>query len=555
MAVGAILSSSALASQKPSLSTLNLPVPDALEHSEFVGPAPDGQLLHLCLCLRMPHPDALQTFVDDVSDPASPHYGRFVGPTELGERFGQPAASVSAVVDYLKRNGFRVNLVGKDRLHILADGTVAQADAAFHTEIDRYHSLSPSENGRVDFISYTRPPSLPSDLAKVVEHIGGLQTWNRAVPASVLAPGQASVLYNTAPLVNAGRRVLGQGRTIGISSWDGFALSNTDLFIKHFELPVPPGGALSNISVRSIGGGSENGQRLAEGDLDPQMVIGQAPLAKIIIYDGAGGGDSATDQQVLAVYAEEEDENEADIITESYAWALTPADCIAAHNLHLLMNAEGITYMAASGDSQSAWEQVYWYSTCEPEVLIVGGTSATVDAKGQRQSEVPWQDGSGGWPTIQVPFNHRPAWQKGRGVPSIYNFRLNPDVAGHASGTFNSTQGAYYFYYNGGLNGDYIGTSFACPIFAGGLAIAEQEIIEERKVLPDKHGHYRLGRLQDLIYQQNGDPSVWHDIIGGNNGDLPNGLPSYATLGWDTCTGWGTVNWDGFVRAFPYPPR
>ena len=217
------------------------------------------------------------------------------------------------------------------------------------------------------------------------------------------------------------------------------------------------------------------------------------------------------------------------------------------------MSAEGITYMAAAGDDQSTEEQQYWYPVCEPEVLIVGGTSATVDSAGDRQSEVVWQSGSGGWSTIGLPFNTRPSWQKGKGGPTVYNFRLNPDVAGHASGAPNSIQGAYYFFLNGSLNGGYIGTSFASPIFAGGLAIAEQQLIALNKVIKDKNGHYRLGRLQDLIYRQNGDPSVWYDIKKGSIGTLPNGDPSNASLGWDTCTGWGAVNWEGFVNAYPQP--
>jgi subtilase family serine protease len=281
------------------------------------------------------------------------------------------------------------------------------------------------------------------------------------------------------------------------------------------------------------------------------MVIGQAPLATLIIYDGPGGGDSATDPQVLSVYVKEEDDDAVDLITESYAWALGNQAAIEAHTVHLLMSAEGITYMAASGDDQSTEEQQYWYPDCEPEVLLVGGTSATVDTAGNRESEVPWESGSGGWSTINLPFNHRPSWQKGRGVPAIYNLRLNPDVAGHASGNPQGSQGSHYFYYNGHLESGYIGTSFACPVFASGLAIAEEALIAQNKIPKDSGGHFRLGRLQDLIYQQNGNPLVWHDITKGSNGTLPNGLPSDASAGWDTCSGWGAVNWDGFVKAFP----
>jgi subtilase family serine protease len=281
------------------------------------------------------------------------------------------------------------------------------------------------------------------------------------------------------------------------------------------------------------------------------MVIGQAPLATVIIYDGAGGGDTATDQQVLAVYTQEENENKCDIITESYAWALAQTTAVEAHTLHLEMSGQGITYMAASGDDQNFEEQEYWYPVMEPEVLIVGGTSADVTSQGNRNSEVAWLDGSGGWSLVNYPFNRRPAWQKGNGVPTNVNYRLSPDVAGHASGTYNTTEGAYFFYYYYSLTDGYVGTSFACPIFAGGLAIAEQQLLKLNKIYKNPAGRARLGRIQDLIYSQNGNPSVWYDITSGSNGTLPNGNPSNAGPGWDFCTGWGAVNWNGFVQAYP----
>jgi subtilase family serine protease len=544
-----------IAGQSPKLASIGQPLVEAVAHSQIVGPAPASTPVHLCVCLKMPVPGALEASVDDVSDPGSPNYRHFLTPDEIGQRFGQSDKAVGSVVGYLRQQGFTIGRVAKDHIHILADGTVGQAEAAFHVQLNHYRSLSPNENGHIDYMSYASRPQLPASLAPIVDDIEGLQTWNKGVPASCMTPAQASVLYNTAPFTTGNSAALGQGRTIGISSWDGFDLENTALFIQQFGLPTPPAGAISNISIETINGGSEFGVRLAEGDLDPQMVIGQAPLANVIIYNGAGGGDWANDLQVLNVYVTEEDDNNADIITESYAWALAEGSATAAHVVHQLMSLQGITYMAASGDDQNAEEQEYWYPVCEPEVLIVGGTSANVDQFGNRQSEVAWDSGSGGWSTIKYALNRLPSWQKGYGVPTQYNYRLSPDVAGHASGTPWSSEGAYYFYYYYSMTDGYIGTSFACPIFAGGLAVAEQQLVNLGKLTPDKHGHTRLGRIQNLIYGLNGDPSVFYDVTQGSNGYLPNGLASNAGPGWDFCTGWGAINWQGFVNAYPNPKR
>ena len=82
------------------------------------------------------------------------------------------------------------------------------------------------------------------------------------------------------------------------------------------------------------------------------------------------------------------------------------------------MSAQGITYMAASGDSGTTLEP-YSYPNYDPEVLMVGGTVATTDASGNRTSEPGWASGGGGWSTNTATFNTLPSWQHGNGVADI----------------------------------------------------------------------------------------------------------------------------------------
>jgi len=213
------------------------------------------------------------------------------------------------------------------------------------------------------------------------------------------------------------------------------------------------------------------------------------------------------------------------------------------------MSAQGITYMAASGDSGTGIEP-YSYPDWEPEVLLVGGTVATTDASGNRTSEVGWSGSGGGWSTNTATFNTLPSWQHGTGVPTGNNHRLIPDVGFHAS----SSTGAYQFYLNGGLTSGYIGTSFASPVVAGSLAVAEQQIIANGGLPADGAGKRRFGRIQDLFYSQNGNPSIWFDVTSGSNGSLPNGATSNAGAGWDFVTGWGAINWNAFVASQSGPP-
>src|SRR5206468_692654 len=155
--------------------------------------------------------------------------------------------------------------------------------------------------------------------------------------------------------------------------------------------PTPPGGVGSNITVVTISGGSGGGAPGAEGDLDIQMVLGMAPLCNFRIYDG-GGSD------LIGVLTAEVNDNLSDVISESYGWSLPASTATSAHNLHLSMTAQGITYMAASGDSGTSLEP-YSYPDYDPEVLMVGGTIASFDSSGNRTGEVGWSGSGGGWST------------------------------------------------------------------------------------------------------------------------------------------------------------
>jgi subtilase family serine protease len=522
--------------------TLGITPPKSLAKATLVSPVAPSTVLHLSFCLQEAKPGALKAYVDDISNPFSPHFHHYLTPAQIGVKFGPSPATVNNVINYLKSKGMKVTLQAADNMHILADATVSQAQTALNTKFNNYHSNNPNEPGNVDYISFATVPQLPSTISGYVTNIGGVQTSNKFKPATTLTPTMSRQLYGVAPLYNNGYQ--GQGRTIGISNWDGYDLQNLPLFIQRFGLPIPAGGAGSNVKIVTIDGGSGSGPAEGEGDLDQQMVLSSAPLANIIVYDGNGYANEA----LLDVLVRELNDNLCDVISESYGWYLSESDAESANFVHQEMNAQGITYMAATGDYQVAEEAIYFYPDSDPEVLLVGGTAAQTDANGNRVSEVGWDDGSGGWSPVVLPFNILPPYMQGTGVPTNINERLNPDVAGQAAGANGAGDtGAYVIYYQLGLAA-FDGTSCASPTFAAGLAVAEQKLIAQGNLPND-----RFGRIQDVFYRENGNPEIWYDITQGNNGTLPNGTPSFAGIGWDTNTGWGAMNWDGFVHTFVPP--
>ena len=376
-------------------------IPREAHKATVTGPKAASDVLHISVGVPYRDEAGMRAFVDSVSDPHSPNYRHFLTPEQVGQRFGISQADLKKVSDYLTSHGMKIRLVAKNRLSILADATVAQAQAAFNTTIQEYHSPGANRNDNGVRFSYTTTPSVPASIRPFVTLIGGLENFMRPHGHTLLTPSQLRTLYATAPIYDA--KYQGQGRTIAISNWDGYLLSNVPLEYGQFGLPTPPGGVGSNITVISIDGQNGNGATAqGEGDVDIQCVLAMAPLCNLLIYD------DANDNDLLGVITQEVEDNKADILTESYGWSAEgPTAYSQIHSLHLSMSAQGMTYLCASGDTGTGGVTTYPYPDQDPEVLVVGGTSVNADSNGNRLSEVVWNDGTnaggGGWVADTTP--------------------------------------------------------------------------------------------------------------------------------------------------------
>lgn len=510
-------------------------IPDSLlpavSASTAVGTLPGSQVIKFSIGLKPRHPAEMQAYADAVSDPRSPTYRQWLTPAQVGQQFGASPADVSAVSTFLKSKGMTITLTPGNRLSLLVSATVTQIENAFATKLKMFQGFDPIGR-QITFRSNATPLKAPSNVVAVVQSVSGVETYTRPYPrnTTLLTPPLTRGLYNTKPSFDLGFN--GQGQTVAVSSFDGYRLTNVPLYITQYNLPVPAGGAGSNVSVIVCGTPTGGGGAQGEGDLDIQMELGMAPLAKILIYDGSDR---------LSVITQEANDNKADVLSESYGWFPSPSEAIAWHNIHVAMTTQGQSYFEATGDNGTTFTG--YYPNIEPEILQVGGTVANVNSiTGGRVTEDTWSGSTGGWYVFPVPFNVLPSWLKGTGVPTTINFRLNPDVALHSSGG-NPFGGAYEFFFNGVLNGDFAGTSFASPMTAGSITTLESRLAANG-IAP------RLGRMQDLIYLQNGDSTIWHDITTGpGNGILPNGQPGVPTVGWDFVTGWGPPDFDALYNS------
>lgn len=523
------LSSAKAPTQSQAVADSLLPV---LSQSTVISPLGGSEKIDFAVSLQPRFPAELQAFCDSVSNPSSPNYHQYLTPEQVGEAFGASATDVNNVVAFLKAQGLKVTLVSPNHMAILVEGTVAQIQKAFSTKIAQYRG--PSQEGKIfTFRANSTPLLVPANLSPVVINICGIDNYARPKRMTTLSPTLARGLYNTAP--SYANNIRGQGRKIGISNWDGYRITNAATFISQWGLPIPAGGSTSNIHTVSIGANYNNQDGAGEADLDIQMEISAAPLADVYIYDSTN---------LISTLTTEASNNVADIISESWGWRLSTSLKTSAHNQHLAMTAQGQTYLCASGDSGTTdyypptGGNYYPYPGTDPEVLTVGGTIATVNTStGARISETGWSGSGGGWATDTDSFNVLPSWQHGNGVPTGNNHRLIPDIAAHSA----SSSGAFYVYTSGAWYG-ISGTSCASPYMASSFTTLEQRLAAAGMTA-------RLGRMQDMIYAQNGRSDVWYDITSGSTGTLPDGSSASAHSGWDFVTGWGAPNFDALFNA------
>ena len=532
--------------------------PDAVTRAKKLNRlAPDARL-SVYLCFHFADPQAAKDYTDAVNDPNSLIYGQWLTPQEIGTRFGPNPEDYQAALQFVQANGLAVTNTPIHGAAIRVSGTAAQMEKAFGVTLNEYQEAPADALKRstetlnaapVKFFSPAQPLQLPAALAGKVSAVIGLNNYARPVPhlhkkrdTIVNGPfnmAQARAAYNLTPLYNNNLR--GQGRTVGVSNFVGVNLAaNGPSFISANGLPTPAGGAMSNVSIVTVG--TANTGENPEADLDFEMVLGMAPLANVIIYDN--GPDSFGGNDLYGVLSQELTDNRVDIVTESYGWNIDGSDADAYNELHQMMSMAGITYLAASGDTGNIVTSAYQYPDYEPEVLNIGGTILQYnDTTGQYLGETGWSGSGGGFTNNSAACNLTPAYQKGRGVPTTPAQRLTPDISSVAAG---ANSGVYYFYYGGGVNSGYDGTSFASPIMAGSLALVEQYLTAQNALPANTAGKQRLGRLNDRIYGFNGRNDIFHDVTSGYNGFS-------ATPYWDYVTGWGSLDLYNFAVALKTP--
>ena len=530
---------------------------------------PSLQLSYVTLTLtRSPSQQAdLQRLLADQQNPRSANYRRWLTPEQYADRFGVSQSDMDKITSWLRGQGFTIANTGRGRGSIAINGSAAQVEAAFQTEIHRF-----AVNGRMHFANASEP-SLPAAIAPLVLGIRGLHDFRMKARSSkahynsaecggnCLAPGDFATIYDVMPLYAKG--IDGTGQTVAVAGQTDLEPNLADVvqFRANYGLPVNPPQTM-----------------LIPGSRDPGISFNDLPEADL---DVEWSGAVAKNATILYVYANDVmsavqyaiDANLAPVVSTSYGLCESETALSDVRDFQSWAqqgNTQGITWVNASGDDGAADcgdVRHAGYAVDAPadvpEITGVGGTEfaenggfywgatnnpVTGASALSYIPETSWNDSahdgspaaSGGGVSM---FFSKPSWQAGTGVPAD-GARDVPDLALTASADHDG-----YLVQTGGSTQVYGGTSVSAQVFAGVLALINQYLASSGQPQTPPG----LGNANTVLYPlAQTNSGIFNDITTGNNavsagtcsGRIGNckSVGYNAGPGYDLVTGLGSVN-------------
>ncbi|MBV8631712.1 MAG: S8/S53 family peptidase [Silvibacterium sp.] len=516
-------------------------VRDAVRNDQAppVGRLPESRVMQLDIVLALRDPAGLKAFLEEIYDPNSGIYHQFLTPKEFTERFGPSQADYDAVLRFAKENGLAVVGGSRDGMEVQVRGTVGAVEHAFHVTMGTYRH--PDEN-RI-FYSPDREPTttLPFELW----HISGLDNYSIPHPlyvkksdyefaaaahgfnkpqaprattgsgpsASFLGSDMRAAYYGTGSLT-------GTGQNLGLLEYYGTDLADLNTYYANVQQTNHVPITLLSTDGTSTSCLASQGCDDTEQTLDMTQALGMAPgLASLTMYVGS------SDTAIISAMTT----HSPLPTTIGCSWGWTPADPSTLDPYFQKMSAQGQNFFAASGDSSTWSRRNEAWPADDDYVVSVGGTDlTTASAAGPWKSETAWSYSGGGISPDRIVI---PSWQKLSGVINSSNrgsktYRNGPDVSANANFTFYVCADQTTCTAN-----EYGGTSFAAPMWAGYIALVNQQRAA--------NGKGTLGFINPAIYPigvSSSYGSDFHDITSGTSGSYS------AVKGYDLVTGWGSPN-------------
>jgi subtilase family serine protease len=536
LALTAVLSFLTTASIAQSVLTHHLRDSVASGEAPYVERMSPTKTLQLDLVLPLSNPAGLNKFLADVYNPKSASYHKFLTPQEFTARFGPTQEQYDAVLQFAKNYGLEVTGGSRDGMEVQVKGSVANIEIAFHVSMSNY--LHPTED-RV-FFGPDREPTV--DLPFNLWHISGLDNFSiphplyakrsevaaaRGVDAREIVshattgsgPSASFLGSDMRAAYYGGTALTGAGQNLGLFEYVGTDLADLTTYFKNAKQTNSVPITLLSTDGTSTSCTAASGCDDTEQTLDMTQAIGMAPgLSSLVIYVGS------SDTAIISAMTT----HSPLPTTIGCSWGWTPADPSTLNPYWEKMAAQGQNFFAASGDSSTWSRRNEAWPADAAYVVSVGGTDlTTASAGGAWKSETAWADSGGGISPDKIAI---PSWQQLSGVINSSNkgsttLRNGPDVSANANFTFYVCADQTTCTAN-----EYGGTSFAAPMWAGFIALVNQQRAS--------NGKSTIGFINPDIYSENVTAATYaadfHDITSGRSGSYS------AVTGYDLVTGWGS---------------
>jgi subtilase family serine protease len=481
-----------------------LEVPGVQDLGRRAGSAPTD----VVVTLRFNHTKELNQLLKEQIDPTSSNYRRFLTAAQFDERFGPTVEQLDRVTSELQRAGFQITEVSADRVLVYATASSAIAENYFKTEI---HSVKQEVAG--DRYMNVKPALLPDTLVPLVLAVSvdnlivaKVGAHREAITGPISGPANGGSLGGYTPVAIANSFNFpvqngsdGAGHTAAIIIDSDVADSDLTTFFNLF--PITRTGTITREIVSGTGAINSDVDETA---LDTETIGGLAPGANIILYLVGQLSLSAINGAADTIVSD----NRAEAVNMSFGGnEITDKTFEAALKKG---NAEGITFVASSGDNGSNGGKVSWPAV-EPRVLALGGTDILYSG-GHYVHDQAWSGSGGGVSKkFRIPFYQRST----KGLASKTN-RNVPDLAFPSYYTDTYVSGAWV---------SLEGTSWSSPTY-----VALQLEINQVK-------RQRLGWVNPAIYdvfKAEGYATDFYDVTQGSNGIYS------AKVGYDNVTGIGS---------------
>lgn len=532
-------------------------------HAQFISPVSQDKVISMHIVLHLRQQDQFTKCLDSINDPKSPNYGHFLNGTTImpylptfGER--------SSIVSYLTEHGFQIeNSTSKLVLKVSAPIHVVENTFGIHMKI--YHMSVKSgidHSTRVQKFTHTPTyggffyatdslPHLPSNFAVLVDSIQGLDNYTLVRPlespcTGPYCPQGMQIGYSMAPLYHAGFNGTGQSVALIDCPGDEKPQDAMDAFDAQYGL----GHATLKVVYPDGTPSTYDPSWASETMMDVEAVHTMAPGATIVlVYSGCSPSDLVQGIDYVTT------NHLATIVSNSWGFVCNSGPCSdsqlpsslvsSEHDILALDESQGMTILFASGDEGATPDGATLgtgFPASDPDVLSVGATDLTLTGCGNTTcsaygSESGAQISGGGYSK----YFAEPKWQilalgpkSGRAVPDVSIMGYTPGFWVYST---NSDKCGAAPFASGGWFGC-AGTSLASPLWAGYLAVAQQE-----------NGKILLGNVAPelyAIYNTTSYPCSFHGITSGSNA-INGNLGYSASLGWNPVTGLGTPIFDNLT--------